>query len=64
MAARLANATDNILKSYLKVKGENPIDQGELGQKLFEVVDRQLGFARSQEKKLWSQVPEIEINTF
>ena len=64
MAARLANATDNILKSYQKVKGENPIDQGELGQKLFEVVDRQLGFARSQEKKLWSQVPEININTF
>ena len=39
-------------------------DQTQLGDRLFNVVDAQIGFARRQEKRLWQEVPNVDITTF
>lgn len=71
MTARLGRATDEVLRAYDQVvtktgpDGE-PVqfDQTQLGDRLFDVVDAQIGIARRQEKKLWEDVPNVDITTF
>ena len=71
MTARLGRATDEVLRAYDQVVTKvgpdgQPVDfdQTQLGDRLFNVVDSQIGFARRQEKKLWQDVPDIDITTF
>jgi hypothetical protein len=71
MTARLGRATDEVLRAYDQVVSRvdadgNPIDfdQTQLGERLFNVVESQIAFARRQEKALWQDVPDIDITTF
>ena len=64
IAFRLKNATDNVLSSFSKVKGDEPELNSELGQKLFEMVKAQQRIGRDVEKSNWNKVKSVEITKF
>ena len=60
---RMAFATDNVLKAFKDVSGDNT-NNIQLSEKLFDVITNQLGQARGKEKTLWSAVPDIDLTSF
>ena len=61
---RLKNATDEVLASFSKVKGDDPQLNSELGQKLFEMVKTQQRIGRATEKSNWEKVKSVELTKF
>ena len=64
IALRLKNATDEVLSSFSKVKGDEPELNSELGQKLFEMVKAQQQLGRATERSNWEKVKSVEILKF
>jgi hypothetical protein len=62
--SRIGNATDNLLNAVDKVAGEQPVGNMELSERLFNLLDTQLGMARQKERQLWRAIPDEEITVF
>jgi hypothetical protein len=64
MQNQLEIATRRIIDSAEKVYGKNPESNLIISERLFDVINLELGLARRQEKLLWNAVPEINITSF
>ena len=62
--SRISNATDNLLQAVDTVAGESPVGNMELSERLFNLLDTQLGLARRKERQLWRAIPDEEITVF
>ena len=62
--SRVSNATDNLLQAVDTVGGESPVGNMELSERLFNLLDTQLGMARRKERQLWRAIPDEEITVF
>ena len=61
---RIGNATDNLLNAVDTVAGDQPVGNMELSERLFNLLDTQLGMARQKERQLWRAIPDEEITVF
>ena len=64
IGTRLNNATQQLLESFSKVKGDDVETNAELGKKLFTMVVEQLSLSRKMERNLWNKVKTVEIKEF
>tara|TARA_Y100001963_G_scaffold64164_1_gene89472 strand:- start:3957 stop:9212 length:5256 start_codon:yes stop_codon:yes gene_type:complete len=64
IGTRLNNATQQLLESFSKVKGDDVATNAELGKKLFTMVVEQLSLSRKMERDLWNKVKTVEIKEF
>lgn len=64
MQNELEIASKRIIDAAEKVYGKNPESNLLISERLFDVVNTELGLARRQEKILWRAVPEINITSF
>ena len=62
--SRISTATDNLLQAVDTVAGESPVGNMELSERLFNLLDTQLGLARRKERQLWRAIPDQEITVF
>ena len=62
--SRIGTATDNLLQAVDTVAGETPVGNMELSERLFNLLDTQLGLARRKERQLWRAIPDEEITVF
>ena len=62
--SRITTATDNLLNAVDTVAGESPVGNMELSERLFNLLDTQLGLARRKERQLWRAIPDEEITVF
>ncbi|MFZ8881816.1 MAG: hypothetical protein ACO2YO_06825 [Paracoccaceae bacterium] len=62
--SRISTATDNLLQAVDTVAGESPVGNMELSERLFNLLDNQLGLARRKERQLWRAIPDEEITVF
>ena len=62
--SRIGNATDNLLNAVDTVAGDQPVGNMELSERLFNLLDTQLGMARQKERQLWRAIPDEEITVF
>jgi hypothetical protein len=62
--SRISTATDNLLQAVDTVGGETPVGNMELSERLFNLLDTQLGMARRKERQLWKAIPDEEITVF
>jgi len=64
IGTRLTNATQQLLESFSKVKGDDVETNAELGKNLFTMVVEQLSLSRKMERNLWNKVKTVEIEEF
>jgi len=58
---RLTNATNQVVTAFERVKGFSPENNMALSQKLHDVASAQIDLARKQEKILWNEVGNVEL---
>jgi hypothetical protein len=61
---RMQRAAANVIAASQRVGGTDPASNIALSQKLFDLASTQLSQARSQEKKLWGAVDDVDITVF
>ena len=64
MQNQLEIATKRIVDAAEKVYGKTPESNLVVSERLYDVIDTELGLARRKEKELWRAVPEINITSF
>ena len=60
---KLKNATDQVLKSYEKIKPDVESNI-QLSETLYDVIKQQMKLGRDKERKLWNSVPNVKISSF
>ena len=61
LTANLQKATDDVIRAFERVRGISPESNLALSERLFDTIDTNIGFARNQERKLWSAVPVVTV---
>jgi len=64
LTQKLTNSTDRLLEARTRLKGDNPKGNRELSSSLFELAGTQLSKARDEEKRLYRDIGNLEINSF
>ena len=64
MQNQLEIATKRVVDAAEKVYGANAETSLNLSERLYDVIETELGLARREENRLWGAVPEVNITTF
>jgi len=58
---RLNQSTDNVLKAFQRVAGDEPVDNMRLSEALYDVINNNMRIARDRERALWGAVQDQDL---
>ena len=58
---RLQQSTDNVLKAFQRVAGDEPVDNMRLSESLYDVINNNMRIARDRERSLWGAVQDQDL---
>jgi len=61
LTARLQESTSGVLRAFERIRGFSPQSNLALSERLFDTIEANIGFARNQERKLWTAVPVVNV---